>query len=118
MDKFRFLRWKVYQDAKLLFGEVLDITTKLPRDLKYELGNQIVRSSFSVVLNIAEGSGKSTDKDMNRYFDVAIGSVNETLAGLDVLKDNSLIGDELFQGMMMRCEDISKQLGGFKKRLK
>ncbi|MBU3965447.1 four helix bundle protein [Patescibacteria group bacterium] len=118
MDEFRFLNWKVYKDAKVLLGEVIKITSRIPLHLKYEFGNQLVRSALSIILNIAEGSGKNSDKELNRFFDIAIGSVNETLAGLDVLKDNKIISEELFKKLFENCKSISKQLGGFKKHIK
>ncbi|MFA6097533.1 MAG: four helix bundle protein [Candidatus Paceibacterota bacterium] len=118
MEAFRFLRWKVYQDARELFQIVIKIVSKLPNGLRHELGNQLTRSSFSIVLNIAEGSGKDSDKELNRYFDIAIGSTNETLAGLDVLRHNKIISEEMFEKLLKKCESISKQLGGFKKYIK
>ncbi len=118
MDEFRFLNWKAYKDAKELLGEVIKITSRLPLHLKYEFGNQLVRSALSIVLNIAEGSGKNSDKELNRFFDIAIGSINETLAGLDVLKDNKIISEESFKKLFENCKSISKQLGGFKKHIK
>jgi four helix bundle protein len=69
-------------------------------------------------LNIAEGSGKNSDKELNRFFDIAIGSINETLAGLDVLRDNKIIPEELFRKLFEDCKSISRQLGGFKKHIK
>ena len=118
MEEFRFLKWKVYKDSKELFRVVLKIVSKLPQGLKYEMGNQITRSCLSIILNIAEGSGKNSDKELNRYFDIAIGSVNETLAGLDVLKDNKIISEELFNKLFLKHQEIFKQLGGFKKQIK
>lgn len=118
MDEFRFLNWKVYKDAKELLREVIKITSKLPANLKYEFGNQLVRAALSIILNIAEGSGKNSDKELNRFFDIATGSVNETLAGLDVLKDNRIISEESFNKLFENCKSIAKQLGGFKKHIK
>lgn len=118
MDEFRFLKWKVYKDAKELFEEVINIVSKLPPHLKYELGNQLIRSAFSIILNIAEGSGKNSDRELNRFFDISIGSINETLAGLDVLKDNKIISEKQFMRLLDKCKSISKQLGGFKKHIK
>jgi four helix bundle protein len=117
MKVFRFLEWEVYRDAKEFFKIVYNITSKLPKDVKYELGSQITRSAFSVALNIAEGSGKSSDKELNRYFDISIGSLNETVAGLDILKDNKLLDEGNFNGLVDRAQIISRQLGGFKKKL-
>ena len=114
---FRFLDWKVYKDAQDFFKEILDIARKLPVDLRYSLGGQIIRSSLSMVLNIAEGSGRNTDKELNRFFNIAIGSINETVAGLDALKGNGYITSEKFAYLVKSLESISRQLGGFKKKL-
>lgn len=118
MEEFRFLNWKVYKDSKELFQAVIKIVNKLPQGLRHEVGSQLTRSSLSVTLNIAEGSGKNSDKELNRYFDIAIGSVNETLAGLDVLKDNKIVSEKNFQELLLKCQNITRRLGGFKKHLK
>ncbi len=56
------------------------LTLKLPRHLK----DQLSRCSSSVVLNIAEGMGKRTNKDKTRYLYIAFGSLKETQALLDI----------------------------------
>lgn len=117
MEKFRFLKWQVYTDAKELFSLVLRIVRKLPKEYRYGLGSQIIRSGFSVVLNIAEGGGKNSDKELNRFIDIALGSLYETLAGVDVMKGENLINAEEFDKVYGKIEKISSQLGGFKKRL-
>lgn len=117
MQKFRFLDWEVYQDAKKLMSLALMIVNKLPREYRYEIGSQIIRSALSVVLNIAEGSGKTSDKETNHFIEIALGSVYETLAGFDVLRDNKLVKDDDFEAVHRMLYSISSQLGGFKKRL-
>ena len=66
MKKFRFLDWPVYKDARRLFVILLVIVKNLPKEFRYEMGSQISRAGFSVVLNIAEGSGKHSDSELNR----------------------------------------------------
>lgn len=117
MDKFRFLEWEVYRYSKELLFLILGVVKKLPREYRFELGSQIIRSSFSIALNIAEGSGKTSDKELNRFIDIALGSVNETLAAADILKDNDFIGSAEFDEIRGKLYSISSQLGGFKKRL-
>src|SRR3989344_6942574 len=117
MNKFRFLEWEAYQDSKKLFSCILNIVQKLPREYRFELGSQILRSSFSILLNIAEGSGKNSDRELNRFIGIALGSVNETLAGIDVLKDNGFITEHEFNPLLKMLWSISNQLGGFKKKL-
>jgi four helix bundle protein len=118
MKKFRFLEWKVYKDTKELFSFLLRIVKKLPKEYRFELGSQIIRSGLSVILNIVEGSGKDTDKELNRYFNISLGSLSEILAAADVLRDNNLITTEEFDKIFIRIKEISNQLGGFKKFIK
>lgn len=114
---FRFLEWEVYRDAQAAFTEVLKAVKKLSPDLRYTIGSQIIKSALSVILNIAEGSGRVTDKEMRRFFDISNGSINETIAGLDTLLRLGYIERVIFQNIFQRYESISRQLGGFKKKL-
>ena len=114
---FRFRDWEVYKDSQEIFYEILKIVRRLPSDLRYTLGGQIIRSALSIVLNIAEGSGRYTDKEMKRFFDIAIGSVNETVAGLDSLLKIASIEEKEFNYILQKLGSISRQLGGFKKSI-
>jgi four helix bundle protein len=117
MDKFRFLNWQVYKEAKQLFSFILKIIKKLPKEYRFELGSQIIKCAFSIILNIAEGSGKTSDKELNRFIEISLGSVNELLAAVDVLRDNKFITDKEFEEVYKITTSISNQLGGFKKKL-
>jgi four helix bundle protein len=114
---FRFLEWEVYGDAQEFFKEILEIIRRLPADIRYSVGSQVLSSALSIILNIAEGSGRGTDKELNRFFNISIGSINETVAGLDVLLRNGYITKEKFNSLLKKLESISKQLGGFKKKI-
>jgi four helix bundle protein len=114
---FRFLEWEVYKNSQDVFMDILRTTRGLPQDLRYTLGSQIIRSALSVILNIAEGSGRVTNKEMGRFFDISIGSVNETMAGLDSLLRLKIIDEGGFTNYFRKYESVSRQLGGFKKKL-
>lgn len=118
MNEFRFLDWPVYKNAKDLVKEIYRITNRFPQGFKYELGGQINRSAISITLNIAEGSGKNSDRELNRFFDIAIGSIYETIAGLDLAYDNNLISNKEFEELITKCKNIARQLGGFKRKIK
>jgi four helix bundle protein len=114
---FRFLKFKVYQDAKNLHRKVVFLTKNCPREFLY-LKDQLRRSSLYIVLSIAEGSAKSSDKDFNRFIGIALGSANETGAGLDVSFEEGLITKADFENTMTMCREVIDQLGGFSKKLK
>lgn len=118
MRRFRFLEWNVYKDARQLFILVLNITRKLPKEYRYEMSSQIIRASFSVVLNIAEGSGKHSDAELNRFFDIALGSLFETVAAIDTLRESKIVEEKVFFEIEKLSTDISDQLGGFKRKIR
>ena len=49
------------------------------------LRDQFERASLSIVLNLAEGSGKPTTKDRRKFYAIAMGSLRETQALLKIL---------------------------------
>jgi len=114
---FRFINWPVYEDAKLFANNCFSIVKRLPREYRFEIGSQIIRSSTSVALNIAEGSGKSSDKDFNHFLNISTGSLFETIAALDILRDNSLLVDAEFSEISLLAIKVASQLKGLKKSL-
>ena len=117
MNKFRFLNWEVYQSSREIVILILKLVKKLPKEYRFELGSQIIRAAFSIALNIAEGSAKSSDRELNRYLEISLGSISELVAALDVLKNAPLITQEEFDSLFEKLNSISSQLGGFKKKL-
>ena len=116
-DEFRFLKWPIYGDAKLLVKSVFEVTEALPARHKFDLGTQLNRSALSILLNIAEGSGKNSDVDFNHFLNIAMGSLNETMAGLDLAHDHRLLSTKEFEKLKTDLLNIGRQLGGFKKKL-
>jgi four helix bundle protein len=73
----------VYQCA-LRAALVFQILQKLPRGHS-ELADQLKRATISIPVNIAEGAGKSSDKDRSRFHAIARGSAMECGAILDIV---------------------------------
>ena len=118
MEQFRFRKWQVYQDSQKLFSDILGIVATLPSQYRYSLGDQMTRAALSIVLNIAEGSGKNSIKELNRFLDIAIGSAYETLACVDTLAQNKFITKEKLGSLERQVVSICSQIGGFKKKLR
>src|SRR5438034_11291886 len=55
------------------------------------LRDQLDRASASIVLNIAEGAGRSSAPDKARFYAIARGSATECAAALDVLVARGLL---------------------------
>lgn len=80
---FIFQSFPVYQKAEKLYQEIVEYisTQKVPDYLK----NQIERALSSIVLNIAEGSGKMSRRDKKNFYIIARGSCHESAAILRLL---------------------------------
>ena len=115
METFRFVNFPVYKKAKIFYRNILSVSALLK---DFALKDQIRRAALSIVLNIAEGSAKKSDKEFAKFLQVSLGSVNEVFACLDIMLENKLISKGNFDKLKSQCEDIAKQLGGFFKKLR
>ena len=114
MTSFRFRNFQVYQDAKEFNKKIFKLSKVFPVELK----SQTIRSSISILLNIAEGSAKKSDKDFNRYIENSLGSINEIVACLEIAYELNFITQFIFNDLSNEAENIARQLGGLSKKLK
>lgn len=114
MDTFSFLDLRVYKEAKLLVAEVYILLNKFPKCETYALGDQLRRAVISIPSNIAEGSGRASNKEKIHFLEIAYGSLTETLCQLDIARDLKYISDEEFANEKERINVIGKQLSGLR----
>ena len=74
------------------------------------VNDQLGRASYSVVLNIAEGSAKQTKPDRKNFFTISRGSVFECAAILDILRKEEKINDQDYLGAIKLADEISRIL--------
>ena len=101
MKTFRFLDFNVYKDAKVFYNQTIKTINTFNKKFDY-LTLQLKRCSLSVILNIAEGSAKKSDKDFNRYIENSLGSINESIACLEIILEHKLITKEKFKQLFYR----------------
>lgn len=118
MKTFRFRDFTVYKEAREFRKLVRDQLKQFPQSEKYRLIDQIHRSSLSIILNIAEGSAKGSDMDFARYLHMAIGSVNEVVAGFDAALDDKIVTAQQLHTVETAAESLAKQIGSFIKTLR
>lgn len=112
---FKFQKLEVYKKAKNFHRECAALIrqNEFDRHVDWQLG----RASFSVVLNIAEGSGKFSKADRKNFFTISRASLFECVAALDILHDEEKITDEELTRYMKQSEELSRMLYAMIKNL-
>ena len=68
---------EVWKKSMELVEVTYKISANFPVSEMYGLTNQLRRASVSVVSNIAEGSGRNSDKELLYFLNVSLGSLAE-----------------------------------------
>ena len=113
---FDFEKLMVYQKAKIFNAE----TRKYLKTSKLDISttDQLRRASLSIVLNIAEGSGRFSKPDRKNFFTISRSSIFEVVAIYDVLRDEGHISEMEFQDFYILAEELSRILLAMIKNLK
>jgi four helix bundle protein len=108
--KFSHEKLIVYQEAL----KFIEFTNKIFMDKlpKLSVYLQLDKASTSIPLNIAEGTGRFTNRDKSHYYDIARGSALECSACLDVILKKKMISEELAnEGKKILIEIVSMLIG-------
>ena len=112
---FDFQKLEVYQKSKNLCKEIT--ATLSEKSFDRVTNDQLRRASFSIMLNIAEGSSRFSNKDRKNFLVVARGSSFECAAIMEYLFETKEINEDVFTDYMRKLEEISKMLFGLIRNL-
>jgi len=88
-----------------------------PREELYSLVDQTKRALNSILLNIAEGTNRNTNKDMRVYINRAHCSLDEVISCLDCALDDNYITNSDHKNALLEASGLAKQLRAFTKHL-
>ncbi|KAA5544025.1 four helix bundle protein [Adhaeribacter rhizoryzae] len=115
MHNFKELR--VWQEAMELAKNVYLISTGFPTDEKFGLTSQVRRAAISIPSNIAEGAGRSSDKEFNHFLSIALGSAYELQTQVLLAESLGFVDNQKIEALLKDIELIQKRLFSFKKIL-
>lgn len=115
MKQFSFEKLNVWQKSKDLAITVYKFTEKFPNEERFGLISQIRRSSISVVSNIAEGTGRNSNKGKARFTEIAFASLMELLNQLIIAYELSFISKDQYESTRKDIEEISRMLNALRK---
>ncbi|VAX26274.1 hypothetical protein MNBD_IGNAVI01-3018 [hydrothermal vent metagenome] len=113
-----FREMKIWQKAREFVKEIYKTTAEFPSDEKFALALQMQRAAVSIPSNIAEGAGRNSDKDFNKFLSIANGSAFELETQIYLAYDLNYIDKNKLEKLTVKIIEIKKMIYGFKKNLK
>jgi len=117
MSLFRFERLIGWQKAIDYADAIYTATDLFPREEKFGLTSQLRRSAVSVSSNIAEGTGRSTDREQSRFVEIGYGSLMENVSQLHVGKRRNFVTEESFRTLYQSADELARILSGLRSHL-
>ncbi|WP_373083428.1 four helix bundle protein [Zhongshania sp.] len=116
MDRRKYQKLLVWQEAMDLVVGVYRITERLPASERFGLCQQLRRAAVSIPSNIAEGAGRHSDKDFIRFLNIANGSLLEVETQLLIALQLKYI--EEINELQNSIDKIFAMLSSLKRKLK
>jgi four helix bundle protein len=109
----RFEELEVWKNARLLCIKIRDLSVNTALAKDYSLKDQILRSSGSIMDNIAEGFERDGKKEFIQFLYIAKGSLGETRSQLYRCFDANHITEEPINDLIDDCLNLSAQIKKF-----
>jgi four helix bundle protein len=108
-----FTELEAWKEARILKQGIIKIAKEFPPEEKYNLIDQIKRSSRSITANIAEGYGRFNYQETIQFIRQARGSLTETLDHLVTAMDEAYINEEIYKRFEKQYEKVLKLINGY-----
>jgi len=113
-----FKRLVVWQRAYDLSVALIPLIGRFSGPARFALGDQITRSSISIASNIAEGSGRDSERELRRFLAIALGSAYELETQIMLARDLGLLQTQSANRHMNDVSEIQRMLHGFRKSIR
>lgn len=107
-----FTDLKVWQVSHKLVLLVYKATDTFPSSEQFALSSQLRRAASSVTSNIAEGYGRTSEKDKEHFYIMASGSLYEVKNQLILARDLGYVAPDFFAELAEQANTSHKLLNG------
>ena len=108
MRDFRDL--DVWHEARKLAAVVYRVSRKMPPEEQFGMTSQMRRAAISIPTNIAEGCGRGTQGDLQRFLEIAMGSASELESLLVIAGDLDYLSPSFAEPALEQTVRVKKML--------
>ena len=112
--RHNFREMTIWKDSMTIAKDVYMTSSKLPNGEKFSLISQINRCAVSIPSNIAEGSGRTSNKEFAHFLNISLSSSYE-------LETQLILAQEIYKlesiELLEKLQNLQKMIGGFKRTL-
>lgn len=113
-----FKELKIWKKSRQITKEIYEFTESFPSEERLGLISQMRRAAVSIVSNIAEGSGKESEKEFIRYLETSYSSAFEVETQLILAIDLSFLSYEKAERALSEITELQKMIYTFIKTIK
>lgn len=114
---FRFERLEVWQSARRLAKAMYLLSDPFPQREQFGLTAQLRRAAISIGANVAEGSGKNSDRDFARFLEQAYGSAMECASLILLAVDLGYLAQKAADESLEKLHALSNQIAALNRSL-
>ena len=115
--RFRFEKLEVWQEARKINQVIYRLTRKFLREELFAMTSQIRRASIFVSSNIAEGSGRNSDKDFAHFLEQSYGSLMEVASVFYLALDEGYVTESDLDPLFYEIEKLVKRTASLNRSL-
>ena len=113
-----FRKLIVWQKGHRLALAVYAAVRRFPPRQHSGLAHQLTRAAASIPANVAEGCGKSTDGELARFSDIALGSAKELENHLILARDLEVLDPAVFDALEAQLNEVRRMLFAFSRAVR
>jgi len=112
-----FKELKIWQRSIDMAEDIYNLLVDYPDFEKFGLTSQMRRSAVSIPSNIAEGSGRDSNKDFRRFLAISLSSAFELETQLILSNNIGFISESAYKEISAKLQELQKMIYGFRKSL-
>ncbi len=113
-----FRKVKAWERAHALTLKIYGATARFPDRERFGLVSQMRRAAASIPTNIAEGCGRETQSELNRFLQIAAGSASEIEYQFLLSRGLKFLSAECYAALSSEVVEIRRMILAYSKKLK